>query len=73
MSIKEAKQWIDHLREVANDAAARAEKARERLSHAMADGDEILAACLRQHVTAAERAAQDVHAACDQMEKALPD
>jgi hypothetical protein len=73
MSIKEAKQWIEQFREVAHNAAEKAERARERLIHAEADGDEVLAACLRQHVKAADQAAQDVHVACDQMEKELPD
>ena len=73
MSIKEAKQWIDQLREVGQSAAERAERAGERLNHALADGDEVLAACLRQQVKTAEKAAQDVHQACDQMEHDLPD
>ena len=73
MSMKEAKRWIDKLREVAQSATERAEHAGERLNHALADGDEVLAACLRQHVQAAEKAAQDVHVACDQMERNLPD
>lgn len=73
MSTEEAKRWIDQLREIAHNAAEKAERAGERLSHALADGDEVLAASLRQQIKAAERAAQDVHVACDQMEKDLPD
>lgn len=73
MSIKEAKRWIDQLREVGHNAAERAERAGERLNHALADGDEVLAACLRQQVKTAEKAAQDLHVACDQMEHDLPD
>ncbi len=73
MSIDEAKKWIDQFREVAHNAAEKAERARERLVHAEADGDEVLVACLRQHVKAAEEAAQNVHVACDQLEKELPD
>jgi len=67
----EARKWIEQFREIAHHAAEKAELARERLVHAEADGDEVLAACLRQQVNAAERAAQDVHVACDQMEKDL--
>ena len=70
---EEAKQWIEKFREVAHTAAEKAERARERLVHAEADGDEVLAACLRQQVRAAERAAQDVHVACDQRERDLPE
>ena len=73
MAIEEAKRWIDKLREVALSAAEKAENANERLNHALADGDEVLAACLRQQVVTAEKAARDVHQACDQMEKDLPD
>ena len=72
MSITEAKEWIDQLRDIAHDAAAKAERARERLAHAEAQGDEILAACLRKQAQTAEKAAQDVHVACDQMEDQLP-
>ena len=68
----EAKQWIAQFREVAHSAAEKAERARERLAHAEADGDEVLAATLRQQAKAADRAAQDVHVACDQMERELP-
>ena len=71
MSIEEARKWIDQLREIGNSAAMRAEEARERLAHAEADGDSVLAILLRQHTKAAEKAAQDVHLACDQMEKHL--
>ena len=67
----EAKQWIAQFREVAHSAAEKAERARERLAHAEADGDEVLAATLRQQAKAADRAAQDVHVACDQMEREL--
>ena len=73
MSSDEAKQWIEQFREVAHNAAEKAERARERLVHAEADGDQVLVACLQRHVKAAEQAAQDVHLACDQMEKELPD
>ena len=72
MAVEEAKRWIDRLREVALSAAERAESANERLNHALAEGDEVLAACLRQQVKTAEKAAQDVHQACDQMEHDLP-
>ena len=73
MSIEKATQWIEQFRKVAHNAAEKAEHARESLIHAEGDGDEGLAACLRQHVKAAEQAAQDVHVACDQLEKDLPD
>ena len=33
----------------------------------MADGDEVLAACLRRQVATAEKAAADVHIACEQI------
>lgn len=72
MSIAEAKQWIEQLRDIAHDAAVKAERARERLAHAEAEGDEILAACLKKQADTADKAAQDVHVACDQMEDQLP-
>lgn len=71
--IDEAREWIDRLRKIAHDAAEHAERARERLAHAEADSDEILAGVLRQQVESAESAAQDVHAACDSLHKQLPD
>ena len=73
MSIEEARQWIERLREISHHAAENAENARERLNHALADGDEVLAACLQRNVAAAEGAAQDVRVACEEMEGHLPE
>lgn len=69
----EANQWIERLRQVAHGAAEQAELARERLAHAEADGDGVLATVLQKHIEAAEKAAQDVHEACDQLEKHVRD
>ncbi len=71
MSAEEAKNWVEKLRHIAHQAAENAELARERMNHAMADGDEVLAEFLKQQVAVAERAAQDVHVACDQLERQL--
>ena len=71
MSAEEARDWIQKLRQIAHQAAENAEFARERMNHALADGDEVLAAFLQEHVATAERAAADVHVACDQLERQL--
>ena len=71
MSAQEARDWIEKLRQIAHQAAENAELARERMNHALADGDEVLAAFLEEHVAAAERAAGDVHVACDQLERQM--
>lgn len=71
MSAEEARSWIEKLRQIAHQAAENAELARERMNHALADGDEVLATFLQQQVAAAERAAEDVHVACDQLERQL--
>lgn len=73
MSAEEAREWIERLRQIAHHAAENAEQARERMNHALADGDEVLATCLEQQIAAAERAAEDVHLACDRIERLLPD
>ena len=73
MSAEEARDWVEKLRQIAHQAAENAELARERMNHALADGDEVLAAFLQQHIAVAERAAEDVHVACDQLERQLLD
>ena len=71
-STAEAKEWIEQFREIAHKAVEHAQRVRRRLSHAEADGDEVLATCLREQLASAELAAQDIHAACDQLDKKLP-
>ena len=61
------------MREISHHAVENAENARERLNHALADGDEALAACPQRNVAAAEGVAQDVRVACEDMERHLPD